>query len=474
MAAMTQTATIKNTKALEKYIEQANLAGMPSNQVERFIRSGYIALPKMTYFHAIAREADRGGGPIEIGMGGARGPGKSHAALAQIGLDDCQRYEGVKFLFLRKLAKSAQESFEDLIQKLFTYTEHNYIPSRNKLEFPNGSSIVLGGFNNESEIDKYLGIEYDGLGLEEATQISKRKYDMLMGSIRTSKPGWRVRKYLTTNPGGIGHAWFKEKFVMPHRMGTEQFTRFIPSTYKDNPFLSPDYVYYLESLEGGLGKAWRDGDWDVFEGMAFPQWDYERHTCEPFQIPTHWPKWRAVDWGYSAPFCGLWVARNLDNQRIFVYREVYGPGFIDVQQARMIRENTATDEMIKATFMDPAMWSRNRQDKDGKVYSTADTYQDEGIFPNKADNDRLGGKRKVDRMLGNLPDGDPGIVIFRNCKNTIRTIPELIYDAHRPEDVDTTQEDHAYDALRYLLTDIKEQKPAQKQQANPFMQLKGW
>ena len=77
-------------------------------------------------------------------------------------------------------------------------------------------------------------------------------------------------------------------------------------------------------------------------------------------------------------------------------------------------------------------------------------------------------------MLGNLPDGDPGIVIFRNCKNTIRTIPELIYDAHRPEDVDTTQEDHAYDALRYLLTDIQEKKPAQKQQANPFMQLKGW
>ena len=473
MAAMTQTATISNTKALERYIEQAKLAGMPSNQVESFIKSGYIALPRMTYYHAIAREADKDGGPIEIAMGGARGPGKSHAALAQVGLDDCQRYEGLKFLFLRKLAKSAQESFEDLIQKSFTYTEHNYIPSRNKLEFPNSSSIVLGGFNNESEIDNYLGIEYDGLVLEEATQISKRKYDMLMGSIRTSKPGWRVRKYLTTNPGGIGHAWFKEKFVIPHRQGREQYTRFIPSTYKDNPFLSADYVYYLENLEGALGKAWRDGDWDVFEGMAFPQWDYERHTCEPFQIPTHWPRWRAVDWGYSAPFCALWAARNLDNQRIYVYRELYGAGFTDVQQARMIRENTASDEMIKATFMDPAMWARNRQNDD-RVYSTADTYQDEGIFPNKADNDRLSGKRKFDRMLGNLPDGEPGIVFFRNCKNTIRTIPELIYDTTRPEDVDTTQEDHGYDTVRYLLTDIKDQQPAQKQQKNPFMKIKGW
>jgi len=468
---MTTTATIKNTKALGKYIEQARLAGMPLDQTESFIRSGYIALPKMTYFHATAREADNSQGPIEIAMGGARGPGKSHATLAQT-VDDCLRYPGLKVLFLRKLAKSAAESFEDLIQKVFKYTQHTYIPSRNKLEFPNGSSIVLGGFNNESEIDKYLGIEYDVIVIEEATQISKRKYDMLLGSLRTTKPGWRVRIYLTSNPGGIGHAWFKQRFVIPHRQGTEVFTRFIPATYKDNPFLPPEYIYYLENLEGGLGKAWRDGDWDVFEGMAFPQWDYERHTCEPFQIPQHWPKWRAVDWGYSAPFSAHWAARDIDTQRIYIYRELYGPGYTDVQQARMIRENTPGDELMKATFMDPAMWSRNRQSGD-RVYSTADTYADEGIFPSKADNDRLSGKRKFDRMLGNLPDGMPGMVIFRSCRNAIRTIPELIYDATRPEDVDTTQEDHAYDDIRYLLTDIKEEREQQKQK-NPFMQIKGW
>jgi hypothetical protein len=50
----------------------------------------------------------------------------------------------------------------------------------------------------------------------------------------------------------------------------------------------------------------------------------------------------------------------------------------------------------------------------------------------------------------------------------------LIYDERRPEDVDTTQEDHPYDTIRYLLTDIKEEKAPQKQQVNPFMQIKGW
>lgn len=471
---MAAIATLNNKQALSNYIAQAKLAGMPEDQVERFIKAGYIALPRLTWFHAAAREADLYDGPDEIGQGGARGPGKSHSTLAQIGLDDCQRYDGVKALILRKLAKSATESFEDLITKVFRYVTHEYIPSRNKLEFPNGSSIILGGFKNESDIDKYLGIEYDIIGLEEATQLSKRKYDMLLGSKRSTKPGWKERIYSTTNPGGIGHAWYKERFVMPHRLGQEQFTRFIPSNYKDNPFLSPTYVRYLENLEGALGKAWRDGDWDVFEGMAFPTWEYERHTCEPFQLPEHWPRWRATDWGYAAPFCTLWFARDLDTQRIFVYREAYGPGLTDLQQARLIRDMSPVSEYYKALYMDPAMWARNRQDREGKVYSTADTFIKEGLFPTKADNDRLSGKRKFDQLLGNLADGEPGIVFFRNCKNAIRTIPELIYDEIRPEDVDTSLEDHAYDAVRYGLTDIREQKPQdKKKERNPLLGLKG-
>lgn len=466
--------TIKNDLAVENYAYQAGLAGMPREQIDRFLAAGYIALPKVTYFHAAAREADQPDGCTNIAQGGARGGAKSHSALAQVGIDDCQRYPGLKVLFLRRVAKSAVEAFEDLIIKVLMRVQHNYVPSKNRLEFPNGSSIVLGGFKHESEIDKYLGIEYDVMVLEEATQISERKHEMLLGSLRSTKPGWKERIYYTTNPGGIGHAWFKEMFVIPHRTGSEKYTRFFPTNYKDNPFLSETYVRYLENLKGSLGKAWRDGDWDVFEGMAFPQWDYERHTCEPFQIPDHFPRWRAADWGYSAPFAAYWFARDLDTQRIYVYREAYGNNFSDIQQARMIRDMTPGNEMISTTYLDPAMWSRNRQDKDsGLIYSTADTYQSEGIFATKADNDRLSGKRKFDRMLGDLPDGEPGIIFFRNCYNAIRTIPQLIYDDIHPEDVNTKLEDHAYDAIRYGLTDIREVKEPPKQQVNPYMKLKG-
>lgn len=453
---------IQNKEALETYFITAKEAGMPRNQMENFLRAGYIALPKACLFHSFARLADLPDGPTEIGLGGSRGPGKSHQSLAQVGLDDAQRFPGLKALFLRKIAKSAAESFEDLITKIFKGIEHNFIPSKNRLEFPNGSVIILGGFQNESDIDKYLGIEYDVIVIEECTQLSEKKYLMIKGSLRSTKPGWRERMYLTTNPGSIGHAWFKAAFVIPHRTKQETRTRFIPSNYKDNPFLSKGYVEYLENLPGPLGKAWRDGDWDVFEGMAFPQWDYERHTIEPFPIPDFWPKWRAVDWGYSAPFCCLWFAQNPDNQRIYVYRELYGNGMTDVQQARSIIGMTPANENISTTYMDPAMWTKNRQ-RDHEVFSAADTYKQEGIYATKADNDRLSGKRKLDRKLADLPDGMPGLQIFRNVINTIRTLPELIYDEKRPEDIDTTLEDHPYDTVRYGLTnarDVKEPTPA--------------
>jgi len=51
-------------------------------------------------------------GPVMIGAGGARGPGKSHAIFSQVTLDDCQRMPNLKALFLRQTGKAAKESLK--------------------------------------------------------------------------------------------------------------------------------------------------------------------------------------------------------------------------------------------------------------------------------------------------------------------------------------------------------------------------
>lgn len=440
------------TELMIKCATEASEAGMPEDQMRSFFRAGYIPLPAMAPFHAAARLADRAGGPDAIALGGTRGPGKSHAVMAQVGLDDCQRHPGLKFLFLRRVMKSAAESFEDLIYRVFLGVQFDFKPSLGRVVFPNGSKILIGGFNNEADIDKYLGIEYDGLVIEEATQLSENKVQMIEGSVRSSVPGWRARKYYSTNPDGIGLAWFKKRFVIPWREHSEYWTRFFNLTYKENPFLKDEYTRYLEGLSGPLAKAWRDGDWDAFEGMAFPNWNEQAHVIAPFDIPDEWPKWNGIDDGYSAPWCVLWMARDPDSRRVYAYREVYQQYKTPSQQAQIIKDLTPPNERVSIRYADPAMWAQQKV-KD-IVLSPEQTYRDSGLILTKADNTRITGKRRVDQLLGNLPDGLPGIQIFRNCDNLVRTLPELARSKVNQEDVDTDMEDHAYDALRYGTTNL--------------------
>lgn len=458
--------TVISAETFEPMANAAVIAGCPSDQTENLIRGGYVAQDGMLPFHAAAREADTHNGPEWIALGGKRGPGKSHTIMAQVGLDDCQRIARLKFLFLRKIQKSASESLEDLIFRIFRYTPHEFISGR--LQFPNGSRVLIGGYKDEKDIDKYLGIEYDGIVIEEAAQISEGKKDSIRGSLRTSKTDWRPRIYLSTNASGIGLNWFKKMFVLPWRERREQETRFFDVSGIDNPFINPEYNAWLETLKGPLGKAWRDGDWDAFAGMSFPMWDYERHVIEPFDIPDTWIRWRAIDWGSAAPFCCLWFTRDPDTRRIYVYREAYQAGLTTAKQIGLINDMTPPSEKIAFTFADPAMWAK--QNRNDEVYSTAQEYKDGGIELTRADNDRINGKRKMDNALSIALDGEPGMQYFNHCVHIIDQLSSLARDEKNPEDVDTTQEDHAYDTNRYGLTNEKkmEKKPPPKQQRNPM------
>lgn len=461
--------------AIERMVIAAHEAGSPADQLERFYAAGYIPLPWQWPFHAACRSCDDPHGPTDIGAGGARGPGKSHVVFSQVALDDCQRFSGLKALFLRQTAKAARESFEDLLSKTIQgRVGYQYNRSDKRLFFDNGSRIILGGFHDDSDVDGYVGIEYDLIAVEEINQLSEERILKLRGSLRTTKQGWRERMYGSFNPGGVGHLYVKKNYVDPHKQGHKGRTRFFPSTYRDNPFLSQVYIDYLEGLPGALGKAWRDGDFDVFEGMAFPVWNYERHVIKPFELPTGWAKWRAVDWGYSAPFCCLWFARNPDNGRIYIYRELYAVGMTDLQQARAIADMTPPSESISTTFADPAMWSKKTVGD--YVTSSADEYASAGVILTKADNNRLSGKRKVDRVLTDLPDGSPGLQVFSTCSNVVRTLPALSYDKYQVEDVDTSQEDHAFDTLKYGLSQVRELASPKKSKpvTHPIARLAGY
>lgn len=443
--------------ALYKFIETAKQAGCPRDQVENFINAGYIPQPIQLQFHAAARLADNADGPDRIAMGGARGGSKSHCVLAQAGLDDAQRYPGLKILFLRKVGKSSREAFEDLIIKVFNGIEHKYIPTRSRLEFPNGSRFILGGFQNENDIDAYLGIEYDIIIVEEATLLSKAKIDKLRGSLRSSKPDWRPRMYLTTNPGGVGHAWFKAEFVTPNRKGAETETRFIMATYRDNTFLDEGYVRYLDNLTGWLGKAWRDGDWDIAAGQYFTNWNHKIHVCEPFQIPQGWRVWCAMDYGF-AHYTTVYLLAEDNDGHVYAVDEHAERRWLPKSHAESIKEMVKRDG-FRMSDLDCFPAGADVFAQRGTDQTIAEQYEANGISLDRAQMDRVSRAAKILEYLGDEEQGIPQkLTIFSRCQRLIECIPSMEHDPHRPEDVlkvDTDNDgnggDDPYDGFGYGL-----------------------
>ena len=189
----------------EEFLAVALAAGCPEDQVRNLIRANVFLQPRQLAASASARLCDQADGPTCIGYGGARGGGKSHWLLAQMGADDCQRVPGLKCRLLRKVGKANTEHFEELQRRLFGGLPHEFSAYRGVLKFVNGSQIVAGHYQAEKDIDNYLGLEYDIIGIEEATTLSARKHQDITTCCRTSKPNWRPRIYLTPNPGGVGH-----------------------------------------------------------------------------------------------------------------------------------------------------------------------------------------------------------------------------------------------------------------------------
>lgn len=457
---MALTLTKTQQTQLTRCLNIAKEAGVPKDQAGRFIESGYVPLPWQWRFHAAAREADNEDGPTMIGCGGARGPGKSHAVLSQIGLDDCQRRGNLKVLFLRQTGKAAKESFEDLIEKTLKGKVH-YTYKAGSLKFANGSRVLLGGFKDDKDIDKYVGIEYDLIAIEEINQLTEEKVEKLRGSLRSSKINWRPRLYASFNPGGVGHGYVKKTFVLPFLTETESDTRFFPSTYRDNPFINTEYRQYLEGLQGQLGAAWRDGDFDILAGQFFTEYRPDIHAIEPFDIPTEWKRVCSLDYGYGSYSSLGWWAISPKNEYIR-YREVYASQLSYSDLAREFVSRTNKNENISHIVCDTSIWNKDGHNDFG--FSGAEIFERTvkeltGKTPTlvRANKDRVQGWAVMREDLKVFPDIDERptsrIKVFNTCFDWHRTIELQVHSEKNPEDLDTDLEDHAMDETRYLCMD---------------------
>ena len=446
----------------ERYILAGRRAGCPKDQMDNFSRADVVLQERQLAASAAARLCDAPDGPTAIGYGGARGGGKSHWLLAQMGADDCQRVPGLKCLLLRKVGKANLEHFEDLRRRLFGRLPHEFSAFRGILSFKNGSRIIAGHFQAEKDVDNYLGLEYDVIGIEEATTLSARKHQDISTCCRTSKTNWRPRIYSTTNPGGVGHAWYRTKFVIPFLEKSESETRFVPARVTDNQWNNPEYLRVLQSLSGWQKRAWLDGDWDIAAGQYFTLLRREVHVVEDFDDTRAREWFVAMDYGFAHYTVVLLGCTDGDGN-IFVVDEHAERLWLPQRHAAAIKAMLARHKIgdrklelgdLKRFVAGADVFSRQ---SDGTT--VAAQYARQGITLRPANTDRLNGWAELMTRFGDVDSGiQPTLFVHQRCGRLIETLPTLQHDPNRPEDVlkvDADEEgvggDDAADALRYLV-----------------------
>lgn len=306
-----------------------------------------------------------------------------------------------------------------------------------------GWTIALRNLDDPS---KYLSSEFAAILVDEITRNSREIFDFL--NMRRRWPGIPDCKFLcASNPGGIGHGWVKKLWISRNFEG-ENFDprefKFIPAKAIDNVHLGEAYERQLGQLPEKLRKAYRDGDWDVFAGQYFTEWSRERNVVESFTIPAGWSRIRCLDYGYEAPSACYWLAINYDGH-VYAYRELYESGLTYAQLARKIAAFTPKDENIEYTVADTSMFAK-----------TLDTGEDgdsimaqNGVEITAANKERIAGWNLMREYLR-----EGRLKFFSTCTKAIETIPALVHDANKIEDVAKGSDDHAADSLRYGLQSL--------------------
>lgn len=394
---------------------------------------------------------------FETLFGGAAGGGKSYGQLVD-GLLYALKYPKSKQIIFRSTFADLEKSLIRTSMNLYPLSIANYNDSKHTWKFKNGSIIDFGYIQYEKDVYQYQSAEYDVIRFDELTHFTEFMYTYMISRCRGANPYPKGIKS-STNPGGVGHNWVKERFIdigAPNVIHTckletgETTTRiFIPSLVQDNKFMltyDPDYIKRLDALPEKERKALKYGNWDIFDGQFFTEFDRNIHVIEPFVIPKDWYVYFVMDYGLDK-LAGYWIAIDYNNNA-YVFREVYQSNLLVSQARDKIKE--MTNEDVYMHLAPPDLWNRHKET--GK--STADIFAEGNVTLYKTNNDRIQGWLQMKEWLKPYKDEQgcttAKLKIFNTCKNLIRCLPQVQHDAKRVGDIANEPHEltHSVDAIR--------------------------
>ena len=448
-----------------------------------------------------------------IGYGGAAGGGKTDAMLMAM-FSGIMARPGMKCGFFRRKFTQLDGVGGAIARSREIFNEFpgaKYNKNDKQWTFHNQNEAVLAfkHINTEDDIHDYQSQQFDIVAFDEATQFTKRMYMYLATRNRATVRDFNPIMLLGTNPGGVGHLWFKQHFidigppevpqdvVINPEKNKKRKHIFIPAKLEDNIILEdrdPEYRNNLEIQSEIDRKRLLDGDWDIYEGQFFKEYSSRIHDVKDFEIPDWWKRFISIDYGLDMAAV-YWYALN-DLGIYYVYKEMHIPNVSLNELAKEIRKRTSPIERdaLAYTVAPPDLFDHRQQQtgKTGRQILVERGLSGYGL--RKADNSRVEGWRVVRDYLEPIPDPvNEGETIARVMffENAIRKLtahlPLLQHDDNNPDDVanDPHEITHGPDSLRYFLMSrppIKsltekqreKQKERKKERAKPLYESTGY
>ena len=414
----------------------------------------------------------------EVLYGGAAGGGKSFGLLA----DPMRYFHNPNFngLILRRTNDELRELIwksQELYPKAFPGAK--WAEKKSQWTLPSGAKLWLTYLEREDDVRRYQGLAFSYIAFDELTQHpTPFAWDYMRSRLRTTDPDLPIFMRATTNPGGAGHGWVKQMFIDPApanqafvatdlssgepleypeghaKAGQPLFSRrFIPASLTDNPYLMEggQYEANLLSLPENQRRQLLEGDWEVADGAAFPEFRQSVHVVEPFDIPHNWVRFRSADYGYSSWSAVHWYAIDPAFETLIVYRELYLSKHTGKDLGRAVLDAEMGDS-IKFGILDSSCW-HNRGQIGPSIAEEMITMGCRWRPSDRTAGARVAGKNQLhERLKVDEDTGHPGIVFFNTCRQIIADLPVIPSCPKGSDDIDQRYaSDHTYDSLRYGL-----------------------
>lgn len=352
---------------------------------------------------------------FELLGGGAAGGGKTDLGLLLPCIRQFTEHPKFKALVLRRTYADLEKEIVPRQHEWYKPQGATYNEQKKVWSFPSGARIQNGHAEREQDVRKYDSAEYNYIDWDEATHFTGFQYLYLsISRCRSSSPDLPAFVRGFTNPGNVGHSFFKNRFVDPSPAGkkiiidkvTKQKRMYIPFLGKDNPYLTlndPTYLLRLEGLPEVERKAKLYGDWNSYEGQVFSEFrvlrlgdepEHAFHVVSPFPIPDWWPKFICIDWGHAAMTFAIWGAVS-PSGRLYIYRTWKWQGVTIAIWAPECAKLTGSEVMEEAILCHSAFANRGEKTIAQQV---SEAFEDKYIW-RSAERDRIGGKNMVHEYL---------------------------------------------------------------------------